>query len=283
MINQDINARDDDHTESDSTMESFSSQLMNRLGFGNRVGKVDYGTIEKQHNLTNYNVFARSEHGPRNQRNEDAYLVLPDIGVFAVSDGMGGHNGGRVASRLTISTLYEGLRSDGALVTEESILSLIDIANQRIYEHSRSNLKLQGMGCTLVLACINNEHLTLFNIGDSRAYRFKNYNLEQLTIDHSRYANDLGQAMAAPVIQRGLTRALGVKPMVSTDITKSDWCSNDMLMLSTDGITDILRQYQLTNILVDNSNLVEMVNKMISAAINSGSDDDKTVLLVKNS
>ena len=217
--------------------------------------------------------------GPRNASNEDAFLNLHEKRVFAVSDGMGGHVGGHVASSLAINTLRQGLLQSPP--TAAGIETLIQKASAAVHTTARTTPRLSGMGCTLVVAWLDGDCLRCFNVGDSRAYRLRDYRLEQLTRDHSTTAYKLSPSSDRPEERRALTRAVGMAPHIKIDIEEHQWLEGDELLLVTDGVTDVLPDFQITNLLVETiGSISERVEALILSAIAANGTDDKTAVLI---
>jgi len=217
--------------------------------------------------------------GPRNASNEDAFLNLHEKRVFAVSDGMGGHVGGHVASSLAINTLRQGLLKGSP--TAADIEALIQKASAAVYTTACTTPRLSGMGCTLVVAWVDGDCLRCFNVGDSRAYRLRDYRLEQLTRDHSTTAYKLTRSEDRPEERRALTRAVGMGPNIKIDMEEYHWLAGDELLLVTDGVTDVLPDFQITNLLVEtDGDISERVEALILSAIAANGTDDKTAVLV---
>lgn len=221
---------------------------------------------------TRFKASAASVKGARNAENQDSYMTLTEQGVFAVCDGMGGHAGGQVASQLTIRTLLNILEADNSKSLSIDYLTyLIEYTNRVVYQHAYEHLELRGMGTTLVLAWISQAQLQLYHIGDSRAYRLRDYRLSRLTQDHGSTNG------------KGVSRALGVKNSVEIEHHSWDWRTEDCLLLVSDGISDVVADYQLTNFLVETPGpMVIKLSRLISAANAAGGDDDKTALLIQS-
>ena len=215
---------------------------------------------------------AASVRGVRNHENQDACLLLEKQGVFAVCDGMGGHAGGQVASQLIIRIIRDNLKKITVdTITVDYLINLIDYANRAVYQHAQQHLQLRGMGTTLVLAWIVDTQLTVYHVGDSRAYHLRAERLTCLTQDHS------------PSSGKGLNRALGVKKTVDIEQHGWGWESGDRLLLVSDGISNMLPDNQLTHLLVKTPGpMVIQVAQMIAAATEAGGNDDKTVILVQS-
>lgn len=226
-------------------------------------------------------IIAQSVRGERNPVNEDAYWCWPEAGIFALADGMGGCGHGEMASQWALTTLCAALQALGKRPLQAShILAAIQVANHRIYESARQNLKLRGMGTTLVIAWIHGQQLHCFHIGDSRIYRLRDFFLKQLTTDHGAALYLIEQGKAKP---GAITRALGVKPQVEVDIIQEIWQAQDLLLLVSDGISDPIPHYQLNNILAQPvAELADYAHQLIQVSQQQGGSDDKTLLLVRS-
>lgn len=216
-----------------------------------------------------------SRQGGRGSENQDAYLVLAEARLFAVADGMGGHAGGRIASRLAIDTLYQAMTAVGTAVSVAAIEHAIERGHQRIRHAAVSDARLGGMGSTLVVAWWEGQRLHCFHVGDSRAYRWRDYRLAQLTADHSAPAARAGGRKGA------LLRALGAGAALEVDYACHAWCAGDGLLLCSDGISDVLAGYRISNLLASRGEGEGVASPMIDQAERLGGRDDKTVVWVE--
>ena len=221
---------------------------------------------------TRLEATATSICGARNAENQDACLLLTEHGVFAICDGMGGHAGGQVASQLIVRSLSDMLHNIAThRISVETLIDLIEFANRAVYQHAEQHLSLRGMGSTLVLAWIANQQVQVFHVGDSRAYRLRDFRLHCLTQDHSGRDG------------KGVNRALGVKKTVSVEHHAWDWRPKDRLLLVSDGISNALPDFQLTNLLVETRGpMVIKTAQLTAAATAAGGTDDKTAVLIQN-
>lgn len=211
-----------------------------------------------------------SKKGSRSDLNEDALLSLPAKGVFLVSDGVGGGPSGHEASRTTVEQLYEML--SGAEVTENILINCIDIANREVYQQAQQG-EHKGMACTLALAWRDGKVVSCFNVGDSRVYRFRDGEIQQLTKDQIKHVTRNNKIKAL------VTNAIGIKETVLAEITYWDWLDGDLLMLMSDGISDVVSDEEMCQV-VSNPELsmMDKANALISASVNNGSLDDKTLV-----
>ena len=222
-----------------------------------------------------FEASAASVKGARNKENQDSYLTLSEQGIYAVCDGMGGHAGGQVASRLATKTLHHALEFESLeALSIDHLTYLIEYTNRIIYQHAFEHLKLRGMGTTIVLAWIAEKQLQLYHVGDSRAYRLRDYRLTCLTQDHTS------------TNRKGISRALGVKNSVEVEHHSWDWEAQDRLLLLSDGISDAVTDLQLTNLLFETPDSIDSmmvkISQLIEKAVTAGGDDDKTALLIQN-
>lgn len=216
------------------------------------------------------------------------------VGIFAIADGMGGHNKGEVASKLAIESVIEFL-SNNIEKREDVNINLIDetikkaygIANTVVYEKSKSDISYDGMGTTLTIAIIVNEDIAIANIGDSRCYIYnKETGLLKITKDHSIVeelvnANVITEkeAMVHPDRNK-ITRAVGTEPTIVVDIYKEKFISGDTVMLSTDGLSGAVDKCDMEEILACDIDLDNKSQKLIEIANEKYGKDNITVVLV---
>ena len=225
--------------------------------------------------------------GRRRRHNEDSYVCEPPL--FAIADGMGGAQAGEVASRLAAAVLNEGTLGDleGNGLGEARLAELIQEANRRVYQRSNEDAAASGMGTTMTVALVDGDAGTVAigHVGDSRAYRVRAGELEQLTEDHS-LVNELlksgrlspEEALSHP--QRSvITRAIGTEPDVDVDTFTVDAQSGDLFLLCSDGLTDMITDEEILG-LVERSeaNLETAVRRLVEAANRSGGGDNITVV-----
>ena len=223
--------------------------------------------------------------GRRRRRNEDSFVCEPPL--FAIADGMGGAQAGEVASRLAAAVLNEtALVEDGEL-SEERIAELIQEANRRVFQRAREDAAASGMGTTMTVALVDGVAGTVAigHVGDSRAYRVRNGELEQLTEDHS-LVNELlksgklspEEAMSHP--QRSvITRAIGTEPDVDVDTFTVDALPGDLFLLCSDGLTDMISDEEILGLVRSGeSDLDAAVRGLVEAANTSGGGDNITVV-----
>ena len=230
------------------------------------------------------------------RNNEDAVAVDPETGVAVLADGMGGYLAGEVASGMATSIISQEMvrwmrGHNGARPPEGDVRHIMDSstqhANRAIYESSHSNPKYSGMGTTLVMTVPCDRGLMVGHVGDSRAYRFRKGQLERLSKDHSFLQEQLDLGLitpeqAAKSMHRNLvTRAMGVEPDVLLELNLFDVQSDDLIMLCSDGLTDMLDDARLQELLSMPLALQEMCLALVAAANEAGGRDNISVVLAR--
>lgn len=236
--------------------------------------------------------YAITDIGRKRELNEDyIYTSGQPIGalpnLFIVADGMGGHKAGDYASMHTVDRFVEVIRELGEEHgVQDAINEAVTAANAYIYQRSRENSNLSGMGTTLVLAsCIGNEAIVA-NIGDSRLY-LVNDAMTQITRDHSLVEEmvtlgGIDREMARNHPDKNIiTRAVGVKEKVAADFFEVDLTKGDMLLLCSDGLTNMLRDEEIYQIIQNNKELEQAAKALVDAANENGGRDNIAVVLVE--
>ncbi|HWF35879.1 MAG TPA: Stp1/IreP family PP2C-type Ser/Thr phosphatase [Solirubrobacteraceae bacterium] len=221
--------------------------------------------------------------GLQRRENEDSVLASPP--VFVVADGMGGAQAGEVASRIAVDAFAEGLPEDGS--PEERLAAVALTANKRIYDVSRTESERAGMGTTLTAAYLGENDLAIAHVGDSRAYLFRDGELTRLTQDHSLMAElirrgKLTEEEAADHPQRSIiTRALGPEPEVTVDTWTYPVRAADVILLCSDGLTSMIPEAQVADILRSADSLERAAQALIDEANRAGGRDNITVILFR--
>jgi PPM family protein phosphatase len=226
-------------------------------------------------------VGAASDVGRVRDHNEDAFLVDDQLGLFAVADGMGGHQAGEVAS----ATALEALRA--AVTSGEGIRDAVTSANDAVYEKSTTDDRLRGMGTTLTAGTLAaGDTLLLGHVGDSRAYALRDHQLERLTTDHSLVeeliqAGELTEAQAEHDPRRSMiTRALGIEPSVDVDLYPIQVHDGDRLLLCSDGLTGMVGEDEIEEVLTQEHDPTQAARRLVDEANAAGGIDNITVLIV---
>jgi protein phosphatase len=217
-----------------------------------------------------------SDTGRRRRRNEDNYVVAPPL--FAVADGMGGAQAGEVASQLAASALEAG-DSDGLEGTQK-IDALIQEANRRIFDRASTDPTASGMGTTMTVALVEGMTVAIGHVGDSRAYLVRGDQMEQLTEDHSLVnelmkSGKLSEEEAQVHPQRSvITRAVGTDPDVDVDGFTIEAEEGDVILICSDGLTDMVGDEEILEHLHANRDDLEKAVKALVAAANRGGGED---------
>ncbi len=240
-------------------------------------------------------VYGRTDIGRVRQSNQDAFVcgTLSETALFAVvCDGMGGANGGNIASaiaaKVTAERLVENYRNNMTMDSVRNILeSAVSAANAEIYDAALADPSLRGMGTTMVVAVVCNDNVCVAHVGDSRAYSLtrKERRIQQVTTDHSVVqemiaGGRLTQAEAKNHPRKHfITRALGVEETVECDFAVFPYPENGMILLCTDGLTNMVDTDEI-NIIAYSSGKDEIADRLIAAANMSGGSDNITVAVI---
>jgi PPM family protein phosphatase len=225
----------------------------------------------------------RTDVGRQRSANEDSLVVSPPL--FAVADGMGGAKAGEVASAVAVEAV-EGA-TESAEPPEAQLASIVRDANRRIYELAVADESRRGMGTTLTLAKVHGDEVSLAHVGDSRAYRLRGGELEQLTRDHSLVAELERSGQITPEAaehhpQRSIiTRALGPEPDVEVDTYTLAGREDDLFLICSDGLTSMISDDEVGSILRSAGSLDEAAEELVRAANQSGGKDNITVILFR--
>ncbi|MCB9507333.1 MAG: Stp1/IreP family PP2C-type Ser/Thr phosphatase [Myxococcales bacterium] len=241
--------------------------------------------------------------GLKRGHNEDSFSVLSDLGLYMVADGMGGHSAGEVASRMACEAIASFFREteeddemtwpykmEKGLGYEANRLAVgVKLANLRIHECAQSNASQRGMGTTIVGMRFTKDGFVVGHVGDSRVYRVRDEQLEQLTEDHS-LLNDYikmkeltAEEIANFPHKNVIVRALGMKDTVQVDLRTDAARAGDLYLLCSDGLSGMLPDDRLRSIVVESAGrgLDEACRALIDAANAAGGTDNITVVLVR--
>lgn len=247
--------------------------------------------------------FAVTDVGCKRDHNEDYYGIDDAFELFVVADGMGGHASGEVASRLAVENLMEffttSCRVDGfrwpyppeskATTFEEIALSnAIQYANDRVFIESMKDRRYDDMGTTLVAVAGAGESLVIAHVGDSRAYRYRNGQIAQITEDHSllnHYIRTRGmteEEIKAFKSKNVIVRAVGLKDYVEPDVQRTDKSRGDIWLLCSDGLSDLVDDWIIQEVIAGNEDDLEaMGHALVRIANQNGGKDNITVMLLR--
>lgn len=234
------------------------------------------------------NFHAFSNIGNIRENNEDSYLISklsPDSILLAVADGMGGHQAGEVASDLAIQSLKESSFNDQESILDQLKRSIVE-ANNSIIEFSNQKNKYKEMGTTFSVAMIKGESLYFGHVGDSRIYIYQK-NLKQITTDHS-LVNDLVKKNAIKPDEAFdhpkkniITQALGIDKNLEIQLDKMKLNQDTLIMLCTDGLTDMLRFEQIESIFENKNDHRQILDELGKKALDNGGQDNITIIIGK--
>lgn len=242
-------------------------------------------------------IVSESHPGRKRPNNEDHFAVDESRGIIVLADGMGGHRSGEVASEMATRLLMNKLRLLGNTESTEKeqhtellegIRLAISETNQSIYQAASGNAAYKGMGTTVVAILLSGPRIHIGHVGDSRLYCFRQDRLSKLTKDHSLVQDlvDRGlyteeQARAASV-SHILTRSVGLKAQVEIDALTVELQADDLLLVCSDGLTDMVPDWQIREILRDHANRPgTAVTKLIETANYHGGRDNISVILAQ--
>ena len=225
-------------------------------------------------------------------QNQDALLLRPDLGLFAVADGLGGHAAGEVASTLAIQTLEQVIGSHVHAVSGQGMLDLLTraarTANHVIHQRSLANAAEAGMGTTLTAVLFEHDGNRWYavHVGDSRLLRVRGGTIQQLTTDHTILQESLdetGSSTHMPYHPAAhlLSRALGVSAQAEVDTKQEELRKDDLLLLCSDGLTNMLTEHQILWLLRPALSLEELCRRLLQSANEAGGTDNITAILIR--
>ena len=229
--------------------------------------------------------YSLTDVGRQRNANEDALFEAADAGLFAVADGMGGARAGEVAAKAAVDEIAALERGEG--VGEGELAAVVEQANRRIHELSRGDESLAGMGTTMTTLAVGEGEVAIAHVGDSRAYRLRDAELERLTHDHSLVdemvrAGRLTPEEAEVHPQRSIiTRALGPEPQVEVERMTYPARAGDVYLICSDGLTTMVPEDGVAAILRSRSSLRQAAVELVRAANEAGGRDNITVVLFK--
>ncbi len=226
-------------------------------------------------------TISKTDTGRARRENEDSSFARAPL--FVVADGMGGAQAGEVASKIAVEVFQGELPEGGS--PEERLAGCAQVANQRIYEISRTDEERAGMGTTLTAVYVDDNDLAVAHVGDSRAYLFRDGELGRLTQDHTLVEEllkrgKLTEEQAAEHPQRSIiTRALGIDPQVEVDTWTYAARAGDVVLMCSDGLTSMISEKQIAQVLSEEPDLDRAAERLIAEANDAGGRDNITVIL----
>jgi PPM family protein phosphatase len=239
--------------------------------------------------------------GRGRQHNEDAVLLRDDLALYIVADGAGGHNAGNVASALATTSLanfFENTQKEATALpeyddfgfsnAERRLGRAIQRANRDIIEIAKSSMRHRGMGTTVVAVWVRPDlgSIHIGHVGDSRCYRYRSGQLEQLTHDHSLHNDvlelqpDLPDAAMARLPRNVVTRALGMEEVVRVSVQSNVLVPGDRYLLCSDGLTDALSELEMTQALESTGSPADVVRALIGRSNEADAQDNLAALVI---
>ena len=240
-------------------------------------------------------AYAKSDKGKVREINEDYFYIstsLDEVQLYILADGMGGYNGGEVASKLAVQTAKNYIENNFKETEKDrdSIIQLLgssmEYANMVVYEKAKENPELQGMGTTLEICLIYNNKVYIGHVGDSRIYRIRKQFIRKLTQDHS-YVQKLVKEgtitneQAAHHPQKNmLMKALGCNAFLEPDVMVKGFLKDDILIICSDGLTNLVDQQTIYE--MASKNIEQATKDLVNLANDRGGYDNITVVVIKN-
>lgn len=242
-----------------------------------------------------------TDEGLVRDHNEDSIGSDAALGILVLADGMGGHKGGEVASAIAVDLILKSLRESlpeiaagqtdentGYSLESMAVESAIKNANLKIFEAAQNNSKYEGMGTTVVVLVFYDNRITIAHVGDSRLYRMRDQSLEQMTRDHTLLQELVDRGFytkkeANESLNKNLvTRAVGVNPTVDIDLLEDVALLDDLYLLCSDGLTDMIDDGLIEHIQLNHKNNLEKMNEeLIKQAKDHGGKDNVSVMLAQ--
>jgi protein phosphatase len=242
-------------------------------------------------------IHAAVDPGRSRSNNEDAVATDAEVSLAVLADGMGGYNAGEVASNMVAtfvsSELGRWLREAGSQASDAEVRRAMDIcvdnANRAIFNAANANPHYAGMGTTLVVAVLRDSRLLLGHVGDSRCYRLRGGRLQQITRDHSLLQEQIDAGLITPeqaafsANKNLVTRAVGVEDTVLLETHQHDVLHGDIYMMCSDGLSDMLDDAGIAQVLQAHDSLESGSRALIDAANDAGGKDNISVILMRAS
>lgn len=237
-------------------------------------------------------TFSVTNIGKKRKLNQDfVYTSEAPVGhlpnLFIVADGMGGHNAGDYASKLAVETMVEEIAASAEREPEAVLRLAVEKANAMVNGSARKAPELEGMGTTVVAASFESRTLSVANVGDSRLYVVSGHEIRQITRDHSWVedmvrSGGMGREEARNHPDKNIiTRAVGAEDSVKTDFFSVTLREGDMILMCTDGLTNMLNDEEIRMVLDGARDIVEKAEELVRRANENGGRDNISVILIE--
>ncbi len=229
-------------------------------------------------------VFGMTDVGVKRKNNQDTFLVDENLGLYIVADGMGGHLGGEVASKLAAETTQSFCREYKDLSPRERLEKAVNAASEKIYTEGQKNENLKDMGTTVVALLSHENYGYIAQVGDSRVYLFSQGAVWQITEDHTVVQEEVRAGIISPEdienheFQHVITRSVGYQKEVVVDVYRRKLQLNDRFLLCSDGLSGLVKSHEMLEQLESNS-LETSVKNLIALANSRGGADNITIVV----
>ena len=260
--------------------------------------RLDMPRPTQSHNasfMMNYEICIQTDPGLVRENNEDAVAFDAVSRLCVLADGMGGYNAGEVASGMAVAFIMSEMgrwlsqaekHANGKEV-RRALEICVENANHSIFDAANTNLTYAGMGTTLVVAVFQQDRLTLGHVGDSRCYRFRAGELQQITKDHSLLQEQLDAGLITPeqaltsTNKNLVTRAMGVEDTVMLEVHEHHVDPGDIYLMCSDGLSDMVNDAAIASVLAGGDSLEQKAWQLILLANEAGGHDNISVVLAQ--
>ncbi|MGH9335018.1 MAG: Stp1/IreP family PP2C-type Ser/Thr phosphatase [Vicinamibacteria bacterium] len=246
--------------------------------------------------------YGATDVGLRRKLNEDSLFVDNHIGLFVVADGMGGHNAGEIASRIAVETVSNFVQRSGAeeeitwpygvdpklSLNANRLLTAVMLANKRVWKEADQRQDYTGMGTTIVAALADDDVISFVSAGDSRAYRLRKDEFQQITVDDSWVQAAVDEGVLLPEeaeshpMKNIITKAIGAKENIDITVEEYSLENDDLFLLCSDGLHGMVPELRLCEIVkASNGSLEQLVRQLIETANQNGGKDNVTALALR--
>jgi protein phosphatase len=239
--------------------------------------------------MLNINFAGKTNVGLKRTANEDTFLIKGELGLCLVADGLGGAAAGELASRFFADATVEVFQQATDMIEKnvvERIQNAFRLANERIRNHVEQNPEHKGMGCTAELMALSDQGFVIGHMGDSRAYRFRNGQLKQLTHDHSFIQEQIDKGLIPEEnarkhpLRNVILKAVGINESMALDLIRGRTYPEDQFLLCSDGLTDMVEDNTIGEVFDSAIPVNRKVDRLIDLALSGGGKDNVTVVLI---
>jgi len=237
----------------------------------------------------------KTDIGMKRSKNQDSIFSNPELGLYIVADGMGGHQGGETASQMAVEVIPKSFESQKNSKKPQALLQeAIQLANHSIFQAGQEKVELQGMGTTVTSIYFHGKEVTIGHVGDSRCYLLDEGCIWQLTKDHSvvqekvRAGVITRQEAKTDSMKNVITRSVGFESNVNVDLYHAEAKPNNVFLLCSDGLYNLIEDYEILKIYQKNStqqsildSLSKTAEELIQVANSRGGDDNISILIVQ--